>query len=195
MTSAVNNVNSAGLLSGYFDSTSNADLNAKAIFKKLSIDVGSDGKTITKGQLDSYIAGIESGKTVVTDEVKEGLLSISENWDSISKGRESISSANVSGFSDVLKSMDEPDKNSSTFDIRELNDSIQTQVKNYIVDSAFKFNAYGKNETVSGLSSMLNTLLTGMTDERDDENADMIAALVDLIEKNKNVTSTIEREA
>ncbi len=195
MTSAVNNVNSASLLSGYLDSTSNADLNAKTIFKKLSIDMGSDGKTITKGQLDSYLNDIEKGKTVVTDEVKEGLLSISENWDLISKGRDSISYANVSGFSDVLKSMDEADKKSSTIDIRELNDSIQKQVKNYIVDSAFKFNAYGKNETVSGLSSMLNTLLTGMTDERDDENADLIDTLVNLIEKQKNVTSTIEREA
>ncbi len=53
--STINGISKDNLLGNYLNSTSNKKLNAKEIFKELSLDVGGDGKTIAKKDLDSYI--------------------------------------------------------------------------------------------------------------------------------------------
>lgn len=193
MTSNISGVSSSSLLANYLDSTKNADLDAKTIFKKLSIEAGGDGKELTKDQLDSYIKKIEAGKAEASDEELSGLKDMQENWDSISKGSDSISYSNMSGYKDILTSMDAADK-TSTIDLRQ--DAADSTAAAYgqVVDAALNFNAF-ENKSSSDLSSMLNNLLSGTTDENDDANADLIDQLTNLIAKFKDITSTIEVDA
>ena len=178
---------SSNLLAGYLESTSNADLEAKTIFKKLSIDMGGDSKTITKDQLDSYITNAESDTSTVSDEELTSLKTLQEKWDSISNGGDSITYANMSNNKAILTSMDTKDE--ETIDAAKLAAENKIDINSYLIESAFSFNAYENDDSSSNLTSMLKTLLTGTTDENDDENADMIAMLTNLIAESKKDTS------
>lgn len=184
----INNVSSSRLLAGYLQSTSNDDLDAKTIFKNLSIDLGGDGKTITKDKLDSYIEAAASKTVKVSDETLNGLKQIQSQWDKISNGSDSISYANMANRKSLLTSMDSADKKSSV-DVEALAAS-QMDVDSYLVASALGFSAYDTEDSGSNLTSMLRSLLTGTTDENDDSNADLIATLTNLIadlKSNKSV--------
>lgn len=201
MTS-INNVSSKSLLAGYLDSTSQSDLDSKTVFKKLSIDVGSDGKTISKDQLDEYISKAEEAKKAYTDKKTDedksgitdkeltGLKDIQKNWNKLSKGSDSITYASMSQNKDMLTAMDTADKKSSV-DVESLKKN-SLNVNEYLTEAALNFSV-DLNKT-SGQKSLLNTLLTGTTDENDDSNSEMIAKLTNLLEEAKN-KSTIEEEA
>lgn len=203
--STINGISQTSRLADYLDSTSNSNLDSKEIFKKLSIDVGGDGKTITEDQLNNYIKKTEDAKAAysaqktdedtsgISDTELEGLKTLQKNWDKISNGGDKITYANISasGYKDTLTGMDEAD--TSSVDVESLqedyNQSLQ-DINDYLMSSALKTST----SSSSGAKSLLNTLLTGTTDENDDSNADMIAKLVNLLEDFKS-TSTIETEA
>ncbi len=189
MTNISNVGSSSSLLAGYLQSTSSADLDSKTIFKKLSIDMGGDGKTITKDQLNTYITNAESDTSTVSDEELAALKTLQEKWDTISNGGDKITYANMSNYKDILTSMDSADEEIT------LPDSFQTAAENkidinsYLIESAFSFNAYEDEDSTSNWTSLLKTLLTGTTDENDDENANMIATLINLIADAQSNTS------
>lgn len=195
MTS-LSGISSSSLLSGYLDSTNNADLNTKDIFKKLSIDVGGDGKSITKDQLDSYIKNAEdtkNGTVKISDNELKALKTMQSKWDTISKGSDTITYANMTDSKDILKSMDSPDDTSKKVDLSSLKsassiDDVDAYLMNAALSTSF--------DSGSGTSatSMLKSLLTGTTDENDDSNANLIAKLTNIIANSKK-TSTIEKEA
>lgn len=178
-------------LGRYFNSASGEDLNAKDIFTKLSIDLGGDGKTITKKQLDSYIKNAENKKISVPDEELESLKEIQDNWSTIADGGDSISYSNINyaGYEDALLSM-APDK--TTIDLSDEAASFTNDINKYLMDSALGSST--KNSSESGYKSLLKTLLTGTTDENDDANANLIDKLTNLIASLKE-TSTIDEEA
>lgn len=194
----INGISKDNLLGNYLNSTSNKNLNTKEIFKELSIDAGSDGKSISKKQLDSYIEKVSQTKssktetTTVSDEELNGLKTLQKNWDTIADGGDKISYANVSaaGFKSTLSAMDSADK---TVDLSKFKTTTKQDVDNYLMESALSFST-SNSSSKSSLQSTLNTLLTGTSDENDDTNANSIAKLINQLADLKK-TSTVETEA
>lgn len=192
----INGISKNNLLGNYLNSTSNKNLNAKEIFKELSIDVGGDGKTITKKQLDSYVEKVTEAKasktdtTTVSDEELAGLKTLQKNWDKIADGGDKISFSNVSaaGFKSALTEMDSADKK---VDMSQFKVTTKQDIDDYLMNSALSFSV---KDSETGAKSMLKRLLTGSTDENDDFNANTIAKLTNMIESYKT-KSTIEEEA
>ena len=201
---SINGISQSNRLADYLNSTSNDNLDSKKIFNKLSIDVGNDGKTITKDQLDSYIKNAEEAKSAykaketdtdesgISDTELSGLKTLQKNWDDISEGGDKITYFNVSasGFKSTLTGMDEED--TSKVDVKSLKEDYQQSIQD--INSYLMESALGTSSNSSGAKSLLNTLLTGTTDENDDDNANLISKLVNIIEDYKS-TSTIETEA
>lgn len=193
----ISGISKDNLLGNYLDSTSNSKLNAKEVFKELSLDVGSDGKSISKKQLDSYIDKVTKEKasktdtTTVSDEELNGLKTLQKDWKKIADGGDKISFANVSasGHKATLLAMDSADK--AKVDMSKFTVTTKKDIDNYLMDSALNFSV---KESTSDAKSMLKTLLTGTTDENDDANANYIAKLTNMIADYKK-TSTIESEA
>lgn len=179
-------------LKRYFDSTDSDKVNAKTIFNKLSIDVGSDGKKITKDQLDSYISKSDKGTINLSDNEKGALKEIQKNWNQISEGSNSISYFNVSstGYSDTLTSMAPTDTSSSgVSDLKKLTADLTANAYGSVVNAALGSTIGVDGSSTSSLTTMLNSLLKGTTDENDDANANMIATLTNLI---AGTTSTVD---
>lgn len=75
---------------------------AEDMFSRLTEDVGGDGSTITKDQLDSYIESLGSSDS--EDKGKLGFLKqLQSNWDEISGGEDSISVDDLENGMDLLK--------------------------------------------------------------------------------------------
>lgn len=192
----INGISKDNLLGNYLNSTSNKNLNAKEIFKELSLDVGGDGKTITKKQLDSYIEKVTEAKasktdtTTVSDEELNGLKTLQKNWDKIADGSDKIGFSNVSaaGFKSALTEMDSADKK---VDMSQFKVTSKKDIDDYLMNSALSFSV---KDSETDAKSMLKRLLTGSTDENDDFNANTIAKLTNMIESYKT-KSTIEEEA
>lgn len=176
-------------LSRYLESTDSKDLNPKEIFKKLSVDVGSDGKTISKDQLDSYVKKAESGKIDISDEELSGLQDMQENWDKISQGSDSITYADMSQNKDVLLSM-APEETQTT-DYEAKAKDATAKAYEYVMQSAL---GTSSNDP-STASSLLQNLLSGNTDTNDDTNADLIGKLVNIIAEYQTSKSLIDTEA
>lgn len=189
-------VNKKSFLQKYIDSTPSSELDTKTMFKKLSIDVGSDGKTITKDQLNEYISKAENKEIKVSDDELKGLKTLQSKWDTLALGGDNISYSNVANNKDILTSMaGTADDNESKVDYKQLAKDNKDKINTYLAESAFSTaNKINSKSSGSDFSSMLKTLLTGTTDENDDENADLIDNLVNLLEETKK-QSTIEVEA
>lgn len=177
----------------YFNSVPSEKANPKDIFRNLSLDVGGDGKSITKAQLDKYVDKAEDGKINIPDKELSALQKLQDNWDKVADGGDKITYANVSasGFTDTLKSMI-PDKESKTKDLSSDFEDSKTKINNRLMSSALGSSV--KSSSSNSYSSMLKTLLSGTTDENDDSNAEAIATLTNLIADSKS-TSTTEVEA
>lgn len=177
----------------YFNSVPAQKANPKDIFRNLSLDVGGDGKSITKDQLDKYIDKAEDGKINIPDKELSALQKLQDDWKKVADGGDKITYANVStsGFTDTLKSMI-PDKASKTKDVSSDFEDSKTKINNMLMSSALETST--KSSSTNSYSSMLKTLLSGTTDENDDSNAELIATLTNLIADSKS-TSTTEVEA
>lgn len=196
----VSNVHSSSLLATYLDSTSTKNLDTKTIFNKLSIDVGSDGKKITKDQLDAYVAKVKAAKSTkedtsgVSDNELKALTKLQEKWNTIALGGDKITYANMTNNKDILTSMDTADK-TKTIDVSAQAAASKKNINNYLIASALGTSTNGtSNATPSGAQSLLQTLLTGTTSTNDDSNADLIGALTNFI-ANSKANSTVETEA
>lgn len=183
-------------LQKYVDSTPSKELDTKTMFKKLSIDVGSDGKTITKDKLDAYVTKAENKEIKISDDELKGLKTMQEKWDTLALGGDKITNSNMSNNKDILKSMAGKTKETPDFNLKEEKQASKDKINNYLAESAFNtsFNIQNGSSDKSNLKSMLKTLLSGTTDEQDDANAELISSLTNLIESSKK-NSTVELEA
>lgn len=178
----------------YLNSTKAADVDSQTLFAKLSIDVGSDGKTITINELDSFISNADSGKVDISDNELSALKTLKENWNTISDGSSSITFANInaSGSKGILSSMaPNAGKDTSNTDLINTTLSDTDKVYSSLIQSAVNSSHGDVSYSSSSLQSMLTTLLTGTTDANDDANAEMIANLTNLI-ATSNPTHTVE---
>jgi Ca2+-binding EF-hand superfamily protein len=94
------NANSTNATNSYATTTSSSTTNksksASEIFNQLSEEVGGDGKTVTKSQLESYISNLESDTSNSSNKRKLGFLKqLDKNWDKISNGSDSITADDI----------------------------------------------------------------------------------------------------
>ena len=203
----ISSIQSPSLTSNYLDSTSNKDVNAKQVFTDLSIDVGSDGKNISKNQLDNYISKIQATKAQdakdaaatksavvdtsgVSDAELKGLTTLQKNWTTVSQGSDTITYSNLSQNKDILTSMDSPDK-TNTIDLSQYTADRTKSINESLIASAL---GTSTTATPAAATSMLQTLLTGTTDQNDDSNAELISALTNYIAGSQS-QSTINTQA
>lgn len=105
MASSLSNVNGSSSVSiNLTPSTSAKSQAAGALFSKLSSTVGASGKTITKNQVENYVAKANSSTSGPID---KGLADFSgrllKNWDTISGGDESITQADLESGMTLLE--------------------------------------------------------------------------------------------
>jgi len=177
---------SAGFLQSYVTFQSKKDMTPEEIFKRLSIEMGGDGKTITKKQLDDYIGNAESGHLSVSKQKLEALKTIQKNWDMISGGEDSISYENLKGFPSLLAAT-----MAGGYETTEISDSpsaLASAIKDYLVGALGLESA--ENITKSDLNSYLNTFLDNKinadnldlaSDTNIEANNEIIAILTNMI--------------
>lgn len=182
-------------LSKYLDKTSSEDLDSETIFKKISYDVGGNGKSITKDELNSYIEKAQKGSVKISDEELSVLKDVKKNWDTISDKEDSITYSDVedADYSDKLLEVKPEDETDWKKQLKDFNETLQAEAKATLITGALKSSSHDSES--NSLTSKLKSLLTGTTDEKDDENADLIDFLTDLVAKSKTKTTTIETEA
>lgn len=181
---------SANLINAYQSFRSTTSLTTESMFQNLSKQLGGDGKSITKTQLDSYVKDAESGKTSVSAEKLSAVKTLQEKWDSISGGKDSITAGDMKDYSALLAKTVLGGSSSSSSASGSSSGFID-DVDQYLIDAALKSST---SEANSGVDSLLKTLLSGTTDENDDSNANLIGVLTNLI-ANRNSSSTVEVDA
>lgn len=91
---------------------SQGSMSASDIFDKLTKDLGGDGKTITKSELEDYISTVKNDTTGKYDKGELGFLTqLDNNWDSISGGSDSITASQLEKGMSYLQP---PDHNSNS---------------------------------------------------------------------------------
>lgn len=157
--------------SKYVTGASANKVSTEDMFKKLSEQMGGDGKTITKDELDSYI---ENADEDMSSTKLDALKSLQSNWDTISNGEDSITFSDVkdSGSTNLLGLAYTSDVVSSL----KASESTTSDVLGSLVNSALN-----GTSTQSDVSSYLTTLLSENSATND--NSDEIDAVVNLLAK------------
>lgn len=105
MASSLSNVNGSSSVS-YTSTplTTEKSQAVGALFSKLSSTVGASGKTITKNQVENYVAKANSSTSGPIDKNLADLSSrLLEHWDTISGGDESITQADLASGMSLLE--------------------------------------------------------------------------------------------
>lgn len=185
--SSICNINS-GFLQSYISFHSKAKLTADEMFKHLSIEMGGDGKTIIKSQLDSYIDKAESGSIKIGKQKLSTLKQIQKNWDTISKGEDSISVSNMDGREMLLASA--MVDGFESIDIADEQNNFISDIHKYLLENLGISDL--KKASNADLNSYLNTLLSDDSD--DDAIGDAIDSLINLMAKH-GISSNVNLEA
>lgn len=169
---------SAGFIETFANIKGKKKLTPEEMFKRLSLEMGGDGKTITKKQLDDYINSAASGKIKVGEPKLTALKMMQKNWDTISNGKDSITVDDLKNYTTLLGmamvDTSESDDDSDTTDKED-------KEKNSVIDKA----------TLEELTNELKKALSDTT--KDEFNTDLVAKLTNKIADN-NPTSTIQVE-
>lgn len=184
--SSISNIN-PGFLQSYINFHSKVKLTIDEMFKRLSIEMGGDGKTITKSQLDSYIEKAESHSIKISREKFTALKQIQKNWDAISKGEDSISAGDMEGYEAFLASA-----MADGFESIEISDNSNSKVSEiykYLLKNLGISDL--KNASDSELNSYLQTLLS--EDSDDDAIGDAIDSLINLMAQ-RGISSNVNLE-
>ena len=167
---------SAGFIETYINFLGKEKLTTGEMFKRLSLEMGGDGKTITKKQLDEYIAKAESGDIKVGKKKLSALKQIQKNWDTISGGKDNITAGDMKDYSALLMAT-----MTDAFSTTETDDSTQQNPYEVLLKSLGITDINDAKN--SELKSYLNTLLS---DESDD------ATITDTIDSIMNLMATRE---
>lgn len=169
---------SASFLANYINFNGKHKLTVAEMFKRLSLEMGGDGSTITRKQLNEYIAKAESGSIKISKQKLSALKQIQKNWDTISKGEDSISAGSMKGFEMLLAAtmMDSFEVVGDSEDSKDSSDSKSDAYKLLLKNLGL---SDIKDATNSDLSTHLNTLLAD--DSNDDAIGDAIDSLINLM--------------
>lgn len=184
---------SSGLINSYEQFKSyKSELTTENMFQMLSLQVDGDGDTITKKQLDTYIESAEDGTIDISDKELDALKTIQEDWTKISGGKDSITFKDMEDKPNLLLKAVTGGISSNIADKLKVDSAID-DVDQYLIDAALN-TSFEKDSSGSGVNSLLQTLLTGKTAEEDDNNANLIAKLINIISDFES-QSTVETEA
>ena len=162
----VNSVNNNLLYSLLTQSDSSSQLTSSEMFKKLTEEVGGDGKTITKDQLETYISKVESDTSGTEDKGKLGFLKqLDKNWDKISNGSDSITSADLKAGASYLAPPSQSQSSSSSSSSSYLSDST-TSLFTSLSDAV---GADSKGVTKSDLATYLKSLVESLSSNSDSD--------------------------
>lgn len=181
---------SAGFLQICENFLDSKKLNPEDIFKRLSLEMGGDGTSITKSQLDNYINKAESGNIRVDKSKLKALKKIQENWDDISSGDDKITYGEMGGHAGLLLA-------TVTSDVIEI--VPKTEEKASKVDAIYDYltdylGLSSKNDVKeSDLTSYLNDIIAGASNE-DDSDSELVGTLINLIDASASKRSTVEVE-
>lgn len=181
---------SATFLESYVNYFSNKKVSLAEMFKRLSLEMGGDGNTITKDQLDNYIKKAEGGSIEISHQKLSALKQMQRNWDTISKGDGSIDFGDMQeykvllilasiGSFELIKTADDNSDNA---------DSVNSLIKALGLSNVHEL----KDVKDSDLNAHLKNLLAD--DSNDDSNANTIAMITNIIATSKTLPS-IEAEA
>lgn len=178
---------SAGFIETYINFLGKKKMTTAEMFKRLSLEMGGDGNTITKKQLDDYIDKADSGSVKLSKHKLSALKTLQKNWGEISQGKDNISAGDMKGFELLLAAtmadIETDDSNSKTEESSDSESDLQKLLlKNLGLTDI-------RNVTNSDLSSHLNILLSDASN--DDDIADAIDSLINLKASMSN-SSTIE---
>lgn len=185
--SSISNIN-LGFLESYINFHSKTKLTTEDMFKSLSIEMGGDGKAITKSQLDSYIDKAESGSIKIGKQKLSALKQIQKNWDTISKGEDSISVSNMEGREMLLASA--MVDGFESIDIADGKNNFISDIHKYLLENLGISDL--KKVSNADLNSYLHTLLSDDSD--DDAIGDAIDSLINLMAE-YGISSNIDLEA
>lgn len=183
---------SSGFLISYMESKDKDGLDMEKIFKRLSFEMGGDGKSITKNQLSDYIKNAESGLIAVDSAKLKALKTILNNWDTISNGSDSITYEDIKKYSALLAAtMD------GEFTKTEIKDKTPS-LKNEILDYLKNYYKLGSKSEISQphLEKFLSDLLAQKgqsTNANSDIESDLIDTVTNMLASSAK-TSTIEKE-
>lgn len=196
---------SAGFLVTYIASKGDKGdgISMEEVFKRLSVEMGGDGKSITKKQLDDYIKNAESGNIEVDESKLKALKNIQANWDNISHGKDQITFEDMKGYYILLAAtmtgnFQRTEIEDKHKDKNEDNDKTSSQKKDVSDYLQKKYGLNSKDEIKqSHLEDLLNELLT-QKNRNTDANSDLESTLIDTVTHmiaSYNKTSTVETEA
>lgn len=194
---------SPGFLITYQAYAGKEKLDMEEVFKRLSFELGGDGKTINKKALDEYIAKADSGGIKVDKHKLKALKDIQKNWDEISQGKDNITYEDIKKYPTLLAQtlmgdfteIELPDKKPPEENEKADEVSISDAIYDYLMDYLDLDN---KDEIKkSDLENYLNELVTNSTEENDTNSeltGELIGALTNMI-ATYSPTSTVEAEA
>lgn len=189
--SSINSI-SSNLLQSYINYQSKKELTPQNMFQMLSIQLGGDGETITKKQLDSYIESANNGKIKISDAELNALTLLQDKWDTISGGKDSIKFGDMASYTTLLATIITSGIATSE-DAASSDSSMSTteEIYAYLIDSAFKAatNDNSDDNSSTDAASLLQTLLEGTTDIKDDSNSELIATLINFIADLKSAST------
>lgn len=171
---------SAGLIKNYVNFQSKTQVTSEEMFKKLSIEMGGDGSSITKDQLNSYIEKADSGSFAVSKDKLDALKNIQKNWDKIAGEKDSIEAGDLTDYSILLL------KSTSETTIESTNEKYGLPKADFF---KYLMELLGNSEqgiTKNDLTAYLKSLIAGNSDEND--NGDEIAMMTNLIADFNQIT-------
>lgn len=171
-----------GFLLSYIEVFSKPGIKPEDIFKRLSLEMGGDGKTITKSQLDNYISKAKSGDISITKEKLHALMQIQRNWDTISNGEDSIDYSDMEKYKTLLFAT-----LGGGFEVSEDTDIEENPIDIYKLLKANLGISDLDKATNEELNNHLKTLLSKTSS--DDEIGDTIDSIINLMADKTNESS------
>lgn len=180
---------SPGFLLAYKEAFNKGKVDMEEVFKNLSFEMGGDGNSITKKQLDDYISKADNGVVKLDKTRLAALKRIQKHWETISSDGDSITYSDFKNCMVLLAAT--MDGNFEVTEIEDKKNSIREDLYNYLTDF-FDLESV-KDVKKSHLESFLNELLSNDSSQNDNSD-DFIAEIVNIIASSKEM-STIEKIA
>ena len=178
----------SGLITSFINIQSNPKMTPEEMFKRLSIQMGGDGESITKDQLNKYIKKGESNPANHHKVKMAALKDLQQNWDTISHKKDSITFGDISEYEALLALASADDFESSTeSEISTPPQKNKGNLHTYIEEAAA---ANGKGVSKNDLNERLKALLSDDLSEVD--NTEEIATITNLIADFDNISGGSE---
>jgi len=170
---------SAGLIKNYVTLQSKTQLTTEDMFKSLSLELGGDGTSITKDQLNNYIEKADSGSIVVSKDKLNALKSIQNKWDEISSKKDSVTAADFKYYAVLLLQTN----SGATTTIDEKFTLPKADFFKYLMEL---MGSDGTGVSKNDLTSYLKSLIASDSEQTDNSNE--IAMTTDLLAEFDTVT-------